>query len=389
MEEKYNFVIKEISMGSGALDGALRKSVQGGDDAYDLAIPLTNAAPSHAQNGLLIDLNKVANLNFDNPWWNNSVSHYFSMNNRLFFTTSDFILTPADNVSIMMYNKKLAESLGITGAEALYKLVDEGKWTFDVFEELCKQGWADLNGNGVVDGTEDRFGLVTCGWLYIAMLGGFNETLVAKDANDMPYFSCGTERFLSAYIKMTEFMLERQVVVREGTDFPGRTEEVFVNDRALFCGQVLSCVRLYKDMGSDFGILPMPKLDENQEKYSTYSLWSSCIAIPSTNPDIERTGHILEALSAESRKLVIPAYYEVSIGTKYLRDEGSVRMLDIILDNRIYDIGDSMYNWGGFTGAVSTMAQRGDLNFASAIEKYKERVETAIQKTVDAYELVD
>jgi hypothetical protein len=61
-------------------------------------------------------------------------------------------------------------------------------------------------------------------------------------------------------------------------------------------------------------------------------------------------------------------------------------MLDIILDNRIYDIGDSMYNWGGFTGAVSSLAQRGDLNLASTIERLQERVETAIQSTLDAFE---
>jgi hypothetical protein len=64
-------------------------------------------------------------------------------------------------------------------------------------------------------------------------------------------------------------------------------------------------------------------------------------------------------------------------------------MLDIILENRIYDISDSMYGWGGFASAVSGMAQRGDMNFTSAIERYEERVITAMQKTIDAYNAVD
>jgi hypothetical protein len=187
-------------------------------------------------------------------------------------------------------------------------------------------------------------------------------------------------------------MSNREWVVREGDDAiggTGRTEEVFVNDRALMCVQVLSCCRLYREMGSDFGILPMPKLDEAQEKYCSYMCGSTCITIPKTNPDQDRTGLILEALSAESRRLVIPAYYDVALSAKYLRDEGSYHMLDIILDNRVYDICTTIYDWGGFTAQVSNLAKKGDPNFASVIDKNESKVEAAIQKTIDAYNEVD
>jgi hypothetical protein len=311
------------------------------------------------------------------------------MNNRLFSTISDFILTPQENLAILMYNKVLAQNLGISGAEHLYQLVDDGKWTFDEFNRLAQVGWADLNGNGVVDGDEDQFGIILCSWYYTAKLGGFGEVLVRKNADDLPYIASNTERFLSAYHTMTEFMLDRNVVAREFTDTSANTEYVFIENRALFCGQVLSCVRLYRDMDSDFGLLPKPKLDESQENYYTYSLWSTCIAVPLTNSDIDKTGHILEALSAESRRLVIPAYYDISLGAKYLRDEASIRMLDIILENRIYDISDSMYNWAGFAGAVNSAASRGDMNIASTIERLQDRVEAAIQKTVDAFEEIN
>ena len=138
-------------------------------------------------------------------------------------------------------------------------------------------------------------------------------------------------------------------------------------------------------MGSDFALLPFPKLNDAQDKYYSPALWSQCLAVPTTNTNLDKTGLILEALSAESRKVVIPAYYEISIGTKYLRDEISVRILDIIFDNRIYDMNQSMYNWGSFPGAFDAAASKGDPNFASLIEKYETKIQTGMDKTINAF----
>ena len=386
IEEKYNFNIKETQVSDAQLNSTVKNSVNSGLDDYDLVAPSTNSAPSLAVSAYLFDLNKVPCLNFSNPWWNNSVSRYFSMNERLFFTCSDFTLSDKDNAAIMMYNKKLAEDLGIEGAEPLYGIVGEGKWTFDKFTELCRAAPADLNGDGEIKGADDRFGLSCCSWLYTYLLAGFGETVIKKNDSDLPYIAAKTERFSAAYGAMVEFLFQRDIVVREYTDTPDiKTEEMFVNDKALFCAQVLSCVRLYKNMGSDFALLPFPKFDLAQDKYYTPALWSGCLAIPATNRDLDKTGFILEALSAESRKIVIPAYYEISIGTKYLRDEISVRMLDIILENRIYDINQSMYNWGGFYSAFDSAAAKGDSNFVSLLEKYEVKIEAAMQKTIDAF----
>ena len=388
IEAKYNFLIKEIRMTRSALASAVKKSVGAGGDDYDVVFPYTADIPGLVQNNLLMDLNKVPHLDFSKPWWTNDVSQYFSIGNKLLFAMSDILLTDNDDVVITMYNKKIAENIGVDGADVLYNLVENGKWTFDKFAELTKAASADTNGNGIVDAKEDRFGLVCVNWLYYALIGGFDEYLISKDENDLPYLSCKSEKFLKAYQTATDFMSRREWVVREGEDpieGTGRTEEVFINDRALMCVQVLSCCRLYREMGSDFGILPLPKLDENQKKYCSYMCGSTCIALPATNTDPDRTGLILEALSAESRKLVIPAYYDVALSAKYLRDEGSYKMLDIILENRVYDICTTIYDWSGFTGQVAALAKKGDLNFSTVIEKNESKVEAAIQKTIEAY----
>jgi hypothetical protein len=48
-------------------------------------------------------------------------------------------------------------------------------------------------------------------------------------------------------------------------------------------------------MNTDFGILPMPKYTEEQDRYyCPVSLWcSNCIAVPKTATDLSRTGLIV------------------------------------------------------------------------------------------------
>ncbi|MCL2096849.1 MAG: hypothetical protein FWH10_08110 [Oscillospiraceae bacterium] len=389
IEDRYKFEIEETNMNRSALANAMRRSVTAGADDYDVALPYSQDLPGLINNNTLLNLKRVDHLNFDKPWWNTDVSHYFSIDNKLLFAMSDLLLTDNDDVVITMYNRDLAANLGLDGVEPLYRLVEEGKWTMDKFTQLTRDASADLTGSGIIDYGEDRFGLTAVSWLQLAMIGGFNEFFVSKDENDIPYLSCNTERFQKAYQTMTEFLNRREWVALDGRENIGSTEVVFASDRALMCIQVLSCVRLYREMESDFGILPMPKLDEEQEKYSSYMVGSTCITIPKTNPNPARTGLILEALSAESRRLVIPAYYEVALGSKYLRDEGSVKMLDIILDNRVYDILEVIYGWGSFSTDVYNLSVRGDLNFASLLESREGRVTAAIEKTLEAYAEVE
>ena len=390
MEQKYNFVVNEIRVPGGVLNNMLRNSVSAGTDDFDIVIPLSTDATVHAQAGLLVDLHSVPYLNFDRPWWNKNVAQNLSINNRLFFTVSDFILTDDESAALLMYNKSIAADLGLPTADELYQVVEDGRWTFDMFAQLSRDASADLTGSGRVDPLEDRFGVITVSWLYTALLGGFGETVISKDADDLPYISGNTERFLNAFIRMTEFMGQRDVVIREHIDYSGRTDTFFMEDRALFCGEVLAVVRIIRGMESDFSVMPLPKLDEYQENYYTYTLISTCIGIPVTNSDLERTGHILEALTAESRRILVPAYYEVALGAKYLRDEGSIRMLEIILENQLYDIGNGsvLYNWGGLTEAVRSLSSRGDTNLASVFERHGERTLADIQRTLDAFDAI-
>jgi len=160
----------------------------------------------------------------------------------------------------------------------------------------------------------------------------------------------------------------------------------FREDRALFYIAGLLTYTLLRDMESEFGMVPMPKFDSAQDRYyTTYNPNNaSALSIPVTNVRLDDTGLVAEALAAESMYTLTPAYYEVALERKYMRDEQSRAMLDIILSSRVYDL-NIVYNWGGSYDIFERLTQRSSRDFASEFERVAERAEIEIAKTVETF----
>ena len=113
-----------------------------------------------------------------------------------------------------------------------------------------------------------------------------------------------------------------------------------INDQTIFTTWMLTGVNYLRDMQSDFGIIPMPKLDENQAEYKTYVHDGTTVfCIPTTTPDADMSAAVLEAMCAETYRTVTPAYFETVLKDKYARDSETSQMLDIIAASVYLDIG--------------------------------------------------
>ena len=99
-----------------------------------------------------------------------------------------------------------------------------------------------------------------------------------------------------------------------------------------------------------------------------------------TNTDLERTGIILEAITYESSKTSYPAYIETSIKTKYSRDEDSIAMLDLIFENRTYDLG-IIFNWGSCSDFYNGLLVASP-DYASSAAKNVEKYTSEMEKTI-------
>lgn len=90
--------------------------------------------------------------------------------------------------------------------------------------------------------------------------------------------------------------------------------------------------------GPDFGILPLPKYDEQQENYITMA-YPFVTAIPALVKDPDMSSVVLEALNRLSYLDVFPVYKEIVLQRKLARDNESAEIVDIIGQNVLCDFG--------------------------------------------------
>jgi ABC-type glycerol-3-phosphate transport system substrate-binding protein len=388
IEAKYNVnIIGVLSNDRGSLYDDIRRNVNAGDNNFDAAFASIGDSSRLSQEGLIADLKDVPNLNLSQPWWDQRAVNSLSIGGSLYFTVGD--ITPwADPFTwIVVVNKELIADYGL---ENPYQLVRDNNWTFDKFYELCVAVSSDtiIGGNefgrhGVMSGREN--------FAFKFIAGG--ENIIRKDSDDLPYLALNNDRAVNVAQKIFDMMSNKQATLLVDDYFGIYADpwfEVlraqFRNGNGLFYMGGLEQMLIFRDLETEIGVLPMPKYDSNQNGYyhilNTY--WASSLCIPVTNDKLDETGFILEALAAESRYTVRPAFYDHTLTQKMIRDEDSAEMLDIILASRAYDLG-LIYNWGDIGGFFSNMLARGAFTFVSDIERRENMIQSQMERTIDRF----
>ena len=149
---------------------------------------------------------------------------------------------------------------------------------------------------------------------------------------------------------------------------------MFSSGKAVFTGDTLgvSAAAFRETCDFDYGIIPYPKYDEAQKNYYTVPGGSfSILALPLTVTDYDIVETCVTALSAESWKNVLSAYYDVVLKYKGARDEESIEMLDIVLNGRNISFEFVYDAWTGFVYKTGTVvaANQGVASFAETNSK--------------------
>ena len=271
----------------------------------------------------------------DNEYFYQKFLDEITVNDTLFYIVGDYSLTLWEYMYVMYFNKDIVKNENI---EDIYQLVRDGKWTIDKCIELSKGIFRDLDGNGWA-GQEDRFCFITdYENTSDALLAQFDLYGGERDENGNIVLNVDQGKIVSVLEKMIAFY-ETDDVFTFKTDSSMTEDQIPLNDiftegRALFLPDRLEKAQSYRSMETDFGIVPHPKWDENQENYLTQS-WNaySVAVIPMDAKNLEMSGAVLDILSELSYKKVIPAYYDMALKGKFARDNESGEMLDIIRES--------------------------------------------------------
>ena len=376
LEDNYGFTLK-AGYSADASSSELTTFILAGDGSYDAFFPMGRTAGTAASQGLLYNLKELKYIDLDNDCWNKMFADSLEIDGKLFYATGAITTNSYDAVRLFMFNKTLLEKYKL---EDPYKLVREGKWTFDKLNEMASKGSADLNGDTQMT-VDDRFGL---GWQSslggLPFIYGAGEMVTRMDKNGLPVFNLESERFTDIYNKI------RDTIANHDIYYTGADEDVlkmFYEERSLFFTEVLDCAKRLRPYEVDFGLLPLPKWSEDQAEYIQYvdgwCLSPVTVAKNNTNPD--RTGFIIEAVAEASKEYLVTPYYETVLYGKVLRDEESAEMLDIVVNNFVLDNCD-MYQWGSITTTLRDGMKNG-LDLSSIIASNKSTIEAAIDKTIE------
>ena len=325
---------------------ALRAQVKAGLDDYDVTLQELMHCYTLAIEGNALELkSEVPGLDMSGVWWDQNSINDLSINNKLYFVTSDFDTTRFDNIRSLYFNKQIIENHGL---ENPYDIVDSGKWTIDKFIEMAEKTVSDTDGNGVMTDT-DSYGYI--GYVELVtdlMLCGAGIKYIDKD-HDTGMLIDGTtgEKTVDVYSKIyrllwggsTTFDIRQPRFSQYLRGLGDRIQEqLFVEDRALFYSECMAWTRVLREMEADFGVLPPPKYDEAQDRYYSIIIDPFMQMIPITSKNAERTGNILDVLAAASHDTVVDAYVNVTLSGKVARDADTVRMLRLVFDDLSYNI---------------------------------------------------
>ena len=338
IEEKYGITITASESSHGNYETDALNSILAGDDAYDIIFTHSRAAFVYAVQGAGYNFHDIETIHLDKPWWSQNIVESCTLNGRLYVLDGDISINGLSNAMCILFNKRIFDELGF---DYPYETVRDGDWTFDEFAYLAKKGGADLNGDGVINPEDDQYGFTTTEWnapINILYTGGQK----IYDKNDegvleLTLYSNKTVKIFDEFFSLMDNEACFLQFTEGNVNYTG--PGLFDSGRAMMSTGSLGSAKGLRNMDDDFGILPYPKFDDDDVYATAINGAAPLIVIPITVSDVNRTGAITEALCAYGSRDVIPAFYEVSLKTKYARDEESEDMMDLIKDSIIYDIG--------------------------------------------------
>lgn len=308
------------------------KAVKAGDDAFDLLFANAYDVAAHGLEGIYLNLAKFPYIDYDMPWWPDTIMKDVTINGKTYFVTGDITPSVLGYMNCIFFNKNIAADYEISG---LYDLVLSGKWTFDAYAKAAKGLYKDLNGDGIV-GEEDQFGVTTSDY-YDVYFSAFEIPITNTGTDGSLSLALG-EKFYSAYERLRDFSMSEdglpQAISNKGeTVNYGNDVQFFTQGKILFFGGLVRFSNYFRSMDNDYGILTVPKWDESQKDYHTTSHANySLVSVPVTVPDKrhDMIGVVMEALASEGYRTTTPAYFDSTLKNKYSRDEESLKVLDIL-----------------------------------------------------------
>ncbi len=354
--------------------------VQGGDDSYHMLNVRCIESIAAWANGNIYTFDELNYVDLEKGYWAQDLNPGLTLLDQQYTAVGAADLNVYDFMFTLLFSKQVFSERGLPN---LYDLVDKSEWTVDKMSEVMANSYFDENSSDSRD-SSDFYGYLADQRMVIPHFLVSCEALsVTKDEDDYPNVNFEDEHFYEVFQKVFEVMWDGENWFENysgDNDVPSQCIQMFSQNQALFLDCSFNFVKNLRSMETDFGIVPYPKWDKEQEQYHSRVSYFFSLVIPNTCPNTDLTGAVLEVMNCYSANEVIPAYYDQSLQGKIARDEESQAMLDIIFNNRIADLGDTTFCDLIRDGVIAGMFGGDNRNMSSLTSKSK-----SINKKISNY----
>jgi hypothetical protein len=350
---------------------------ESGDTIYDLMSAHSRTIALTAMNGYCANLMELDYLNFSMPWWPKIMTETATIGDKMYFVTGDVSTNSIHMMYTIFYNKDL-----ITDRPGLIEpaqSVLEDNWTIETFQLLTKDMYQDLDGsNSANEG--DIYGFTSLNWHFDAIYYGAGLKQAEKDEENLIKIS--PDYFSDKAIALCD---DIQAWIKDGGVYINST----YYDDVFLAGRSIMSMSRHKDIAEKlvegdfkFGIAPIPKYDNNQEKHITcVGNPVSFYAIYARSADLNRAAAVLECWASEAYRLTSPALFETTFKLRYSETTTESQMYDIIREGITFDIGRL------FNSSLGNMSDQWDDCAVSGTTSWS-RKSSALQKTLGKQLLV-
>ncbi len=380
IEDAYNCRIKQVDSTTQTMYDEMKQFYLGGED-YELAIILAMGAASCATSNLLRDVYTLENIKLNNPAYDQNSIEQFTLGGKLHFLSGDMNISPLDSAAVTIFNHELHKrydfsAFGKPEYNDLYQMVADGKWTVDAMLEMANIVSRDSdNSGGPLDAAfGDRVGYFQYSASAQYYFYGCGARVSEKGADGWPQIAYGKQTAGEVF----DFLYERLNTAVENPTMPvggsGNRKINYETGQTLFTDILLWDVRrTYHPTECSYGILPIPKMSADQERYfdvvyypyETAHLWT----VPQACANVEYASFLFNVMAVYSAlpDSTLDAYYTKTLELSVAQDAGSRAMMKIVRDSVTYDIA-LLYDWGGFvSGTLGKIATETANRYEDAI----------------------
>ncbi len=319
--------------------------------------------------GVLLNILDIPQFDFSKPWWSERAIEALSYMDQLYLISSTISTNCISGAQSVFFNKQLMDDYGM---EYPYQAVLDMNWYLEDMLSSIEDIYEDVGDNG--KDVEDRFGLLMPQEMY-CIFESYGINMIEKSAD-------GSELILNANDERVYDLIDAYYSIRyeyDGgyTDVRATTFDMFEKSQGVYLTTGIgTAISNFRDTTFAYGIVPYPMLDEAQgDYYAGYT--DRFMIIPHTCEDVDYVGTIVEAMSAEGYRQVVPAYYETALKGRYTHDSESVQMLEIIREARVFDFAYVYSNDTACTRALYALLKTKSHDYASF---YKSKEPSALAR---------